>query len=569
MKGNKGTDGCMKEVYFKEIMIADMQNETARIQPFEKGLNVVTSVDNHMGKSSLLKSMYYTLGAEVDFDSVWDKQSKLYVATLSVMGREYRIARFMKRFAVFDGDTLLKITDSVTNGLAPLLGEIFDFSVYLPNKETGKVEMAPPAFTFMPYYIDQDKGWSGLYDSFASINQYKSTDRIKSLYYHLNIYTKNTVELMAKRDCLKESQETLKAENDRLNIILSALREETANLPPADTVSELEVQLEKPKKQIENLVKRIGTIRNEIQSSEATLHQHQYNLQVIREYISAKNSTAGNEDHKHHVCPNCGYIFDDEIFDLVRSNYGALNEDYMCQQIQLLIDSVSEKLDSEKKKYVDLSRQMKVEEKAFQAQKDEFDIYIRRRGLAASAMRFQKQLDRTTLEIQKIEEDLKEINKELRKLPNKKEVEEKYVEYVRLNIMALGAWNPSYEGKIHLLKPIKAQGTLENKIILAQFVAIFQTMEYFKTSATRFSFVVDSPRAKEASASSSKDILKMIAQMKMLPQVILATINYSEYKPEIEIPANIITLSEKGKLLREDDYTKKRDMIRGIHELLK
>lgn len=140
---------------------------------------------------------------------------------------------------------------------------------------------------------------------------------------------------------------------------------------------------------------------------------------------------------------------------------------------------------------------------------------------------------------------------------------------VRLNIMALGAWNPSYEGKIHLLKPIKAQGTLENKIILAQFVAIFQTMEYFKTSATRFSFVVDSPRAKEASASSSKDILKMIAQMKMLPQVILATINYSEYKPEIEIPANIITLSEKGKLLREDDYTKKRDMIRGIHELLK
>lgn len=371
------------------------------------------------------------------------------------------------------------------------------------------------------------------------------------------------------KNCLKESQETLKAENDRLNIILSALREETANLPPADTVSELEVQLEKPKKQIENLVKRIGTIRNEIQSSEATLHQHQYNLQVIREYISAKNSTAGNEDHKHHVCPNCGYIFDDEIFDLVRSNYGALNEDYMCQQIQLLIDSVSEKLDSEKKKYVDLSRQMKVEEKAFQAQKDEFDIYIRRRGLAASAMRFQKQLDRTTLEIQKIEEDLKEINKELRKLPNKKEVEEKYVEYVRLNIMALGAWNPSYEGKIHLLKPIKAQGTLENKIILAQFVAIFQTMEYFKTSATRFSFVVDSPRAKEASASSSKDILKMIAQMKMLPQVILATINYSEYKPEIEIPANIITLSEKGKLLREDDYTKKRDMIRGIHELLK
>ena len=159
-------------------MIADLQNKTARVQPFEKGLNVVTSIDNHVGKSSLLKSLYYTLGAEVDFDSVWDRQSKLYVVTLSVDETEYCIARFMKRFAVFEGKTLLKITDSVTQELAPLLGDIFDFSVYLPNKDTGKVEMAPPAFTFMPYYIDQDKGWSGLYDSFASITQYKSADRI-------------------------------------------------------------------------------------------------------------------------------------------------------------------------------------------------------------------------------------------------------------------------------------------------------------------------------------------------------------------------------------------------------
>ena len=171
----------MKEVYFKQIMIADLQNKTARVQPFEKGLNVVTSIDNHVGKSSLLKSLYYTLGAEVDFDSVWDRQSKLYVVTLSVDETEYCIARFIKRFAVFEGKTLLKITDSVTQELAPLLGDIFDFSVYLPNKDTGKVEMAPPAFTFMPYYIDQDKGWSGLYDSFASITQYKSADRIKSL----------------------------------------------------------------------------------------------------------------------------------------------------------------------------------------------------------------------------------------------------------------------------------------------------------------------------------------------------------------------------------------------------
>ena len=98
---------------------------------------------------------------------------------------------------------------------------------------------------------------------------------------------------------------------------------------------------------------------------------------------------------------------------------------------------------------------------------------------------------------------------------------------------------------------------------------LLQTMEYFKTSATRFSFVVDSPRAKEASISSSKDILKMISQMEMLPQIILATIDYSEYDSEIETPANIIVLTEKRKLLNESDYVKNQDTIMAISELLK
>ena len=134
--------------------------------------------------------------------------------------------------------------------------------------------------------------------------------------------------------------------------------------------------------------------------------------------------------------------------------------------------------------------------------------------------------------------------------------------------MTLDAWDPAYDNTIHLLKPIKAQGTLENKIILAQFVALFQTMDYFRSGATRFSFVVDSPRAKEASISSSKDILKMISGIKMLPQIILATIDYSEYENEIETPTKVVVLTEKRKLLNETDYLNNKEYIIALKELL-
>ena len=556
----------MKEVYFQSILIADLPKATARFQEFSKGLNIVTSVDNHVGKSSLLKALYYALGAEVDYDPVWDKNTKLYVATIHVDDDIYRIARFMKRFAVFHFDELILITDSVTKELSPLLGEIFDFAVYLPNKDSAKVEMAPPAFTFMPYYIDQDRGWNGLYDSFSAIEQYRKPDRIKSLYYHLNIYTKNTVELMAKRDQLKDRLEVLKQESERLQVILVALQNEMENLPPADNIQELEAHLEIPKERIRLLIDQVGTTRNAVQEWEIALNRHQQQLHIIQEHDTSKTSGG---IHKSRICPRCGYAFDEEIFNIVRTNYSAINEEYMCQQIQLIINSVEEKLIFAKEHYVALMAELKREEEAFRTEKDEFDLYVRQRGLRDSVRRFSEDLSKVRIENTEIVAEIKEIDKELRNLPNKKDVEEKYIEFVRINIMTLGAWNPAYEGNIKLLKPVKAQGTLENKIILAQFVGLFQTMEYFQSSATRFPFIVDSPRAKEASFTSSKDILKMISKLEMLPQVILATIDFQNFQDEIKTPTTTITLTERGKLLCDSDYSNNEDYIVAISELLK
>ena len=91
----------MNEMYFKSVLIADIGKHTARFQPFSKGFNVVTSKDNHVGKSSLLKALYYTMGAEVSYDQVWDKNSKLYIVTISVNDEDYRVARFQKNYAIF------------------------------------------------------------------------------------------------------------------------------------------------------------------------------------------------------------------------------------------------------------------------------------------------------------------------------------------------------------------------------------------------------------------------------------------------------------------------------------
>ena len=559
----------MKEMYFDNILIADIVEKTAHFHKFEKGVNVVTSQDNHVGKSSLLKSLYFAMGAEVDFDNVWNKNTKLYVVEFYIDEIKFRVARWQKAFALFRETELILTTKSVSRGLAREFEKIFSFAVYMANKKTNKIELAPPAFTFMPYYIDQDRGWSGLYESFSNIGQYKKPDRIKSLYYHLGIYTRSTVELMAKIDTLKDKIEQLKAEEEKLRITIESLYGEIQNLVPADSIEELERNLIIPKEWIVLLVSRIGETRNKIQSLETALYQHEHQLEVIQEYRKIKDGVSVCEDRdKIHICPKCGYSFDEEIYSIVRSNYNLQNEDYMYKQIEQIISSIASELEKYKENYVSLMGELKQQEQAYDEKQDSYEVYLRQRGLQDSIKHFTEQLGENVHEQEGHVKEIKEINKELRKLPNKKEVEKNYIENVRLNIIKLDAWNSAYEGNIKLLKPIKAQGTLENKIILAQMIGLFQTMQYFKTNTILFPLVVDSPRAKEASHTSSKDILNLIFEMDNLPQVILATMDYSDFENEMKISAKVIVFSKKRKLLNGDTYREYQNTIEELQELL-
>ena len=559
----------MNEMYFKSILIADIQTRTARFQELKKGINVITSTDNHVGKSSLLKSLYYALGAEVEYDTVWDVSTKLYVVKVSINEKDYTVVRFQKNFAVFEEKKLVLLTNSVSRDLAKLYEEIFSFSIYLPNKRTNKTELAPPVFSFMPYYIDQDRGWNGLYNSFLNLDQYKKNEREKSLYFHLDIYNKHRIEILAEKDRLKSEIEDLKDKEVKIKITIDALSQEVQNLIPAETMDELENNLQIPKEKIAALVSHIGEVRNRVQELETTLQLHEYQLSVIREYHEIKQNSNLPQYDSLHECPRCGYIFDDELYNMVRLNYNISNEDYMCQQIQLIINSINEELDEYKKKYVNMMNELEIMEKSFDDSQNSYDIYVKQRGLQKSMKNFTAQLGENNYEQSQRTEKIKKLDKELRKVPNKKEIEKKYVEYVRLNISKLGAWDAAYEGNIKLTKPIKAQGTLESKIILAQFVGLFQTIDDFKSKSIRFPFVVDSPRAKEASFASSKDIIKMICDINFLPQIILATMDFQDFENGVEAKYYKTILTEKRSLLNSATYIQYEAKIEQFLELLK
>ncbi len=120
-----------------------------------------------------------------------------------------------------------------------------------------------------------------------------------------------------------------------------------------------------------------------------------------------------------------------------------------------------------------------------------------------------------------------------------------------------------------LLKPLKGQGTLNNKIILSQVIALFQTMDYMQIQSNNFPFVIDSPRGNEASYLSSKEILKLIFGINSITQIILVTIDFSDYEDSIDYKGtiNIVKLERQYGLLTEDAYKEHLEEIETLQNL--
>ena len=93
-------------------------------------------------------------------------------------------------------------------------------------------------------------------------------------------------------------------------------------------------------------------------------------------------------------------------------------------------------------------------------------------------------------------------------------------------------------------------------------------MKNFQINTITLPFVIDSPRAKEASKASSEDILKLIFELEGLPQVILATMDFEEFDKEIKRRATVSTLSKKRNLLDEKTYGMYMTEIEDMFELL-
>ena len=161
----------MKGLQFQRLVLLSDSKRTANQFTFPKRFNLVTGNDNSIGKSTLVKSLFWAIGCARHFDSDWKSNDVKTILYFTVNQNKYIVSRYADGiYFGAEGSSLTKYS-KITGQFAEDFAKVVGFDLKLANRTEG-IDCPPPAFYFLPFYIDQKKSWDEPWNGFEGLGQY-------------------------------------------------------------------------------------------------------------------------------------------------------------------------------------------------------------------------------------------------------------------------------------------------------------------------------------------------------------------------------------------------------------
>ena len=142
-----------------DFYIYDFCQDKAGHFIFSPQANIIVSKDSKVGKSCLLKSLFYTLGLDLhnSFAQGWHLEELVFKVKYEHKGKKGYIIRSKNIFYVDDKSSPLD-EKSYSRWLLQLL----DLNIKLPTKNSDQLHTPYASAVLAPFYIDQDSSWKGV-----------------------------------------------------------------------------------------------------------------------------------------------------------------------------------------------------------------------------------------------------------------------------------------------------------------------------------------------------------------------------------------------------------------------
>lgn len=330
----------MERLKFTQLLMISKQNRLSNLFQFSPNKNLITAENNGCGKSTLLKSLLWSFGCEPRVDSVWESQNVSCLIDFTIGDTQHQIYRDGNHIYYFSENYMGMPTafhfDKITGKYAEFFASLVGFDLLLLS-QNDVLEVPPPAFYFLPYYIDQEKDWNDIWKGLDKLGQYARWQR-DFVQYHIGYTSKEYFELKQKILDLKNLEEQSKskikqltdAENTVKQIIPShsfVIDEEQLSNLENELTQDLDSLLRNEEEWVRNLSlsqankhfldKQLDVINKAIQDFEKD-----YIYIYATEYLENKIN-----------CPTCGTIHDNSLVN--RASFLEQKNTLMREKIYL------------------------------------------------------------------------------------------------------------------------------------------------------------------------------------------------------------------------------------------
>ncbi|MFD1217744.1 AAA family ATPase [Microbulbifer celer] len=545
------------QLLIKQLTILSMPEKSAKTVTFHPQRNLITG-ENDVGKSTIIKSIYHSLGADVHFDNVWEKTDAISLLTFSYGGSDYKILRSRGHFGLFDErGTLLQSFDSVIKGLSPYLSKLFNSKLKLKQSKTNQRIPASPAIQFLPFYIDQDKSWSKPWNSFEGLGVFTSFKR--DLINFITGIRPNEYFLLSERiDQLSASLTTLRDESG----VLSSAKKAVEKYIPKAT---FDIDIKAFKRDVDKLIVKLEGLKNKENDYRKNLIKLKNKEAFIDNEIMlvSKSIREIDKDYEHSLndldgeitCPTCNATYENSMV----SRFGLLEDIDTCRS--LLADYLEDKK-KVVKEVVKLESHLtlqgaKVREinNLLNEKKGKVRLKDLIRNESSKQVKeiFSRSQSGYISQIAEIEGEKSGLEDDRSKLNNKDRKEliiNKFNTFIDLFLLKLNVHTLNSDGFSDIPLSVRSQGSDTPRALLAYYYAILFTSREF-TSLPLFPLVVDSPNQQDQDAQNRYKIIKFIFENTPNDyQLILGTVDLHG----VEYDGLTISPSTKLKLLDRDEF---------------
>lgn len=445
-------------------------------QTFKRNINLIVGVKDS-GKTTLVRSMLYTLGCDVKgFDFIDKYPSNIYIIDFNIDDDKFILIR--KRIKDGRGKNFFKIiknnieifTFFDTSNYKEFLNKIMKIEVVTRGKDKTETTLYPNHI-FLPFYTDQDNSWqnylSGTFNGIVFIDNYKKvileyfTGARPNEYYGLQLEKTNLVNQLDDSNALIKSKELIIKENiNNIKIIEN-------------------IDVEDFKKQYDFFLKMYDNILNSEHELKKELNEKIYKKNSYLDIRSKVTQSIDSfiESELTNTCPNCEQIIHnimEDNYKLYQAKENLINErdklNMYLKDIESEISITLKELNNLKEEDKSLKSKLDTTAKLVNLN-DRADSY----ALNRVNSKLENEIDKLRIERDKKNESLEITKKELSEL-NKYDVSTKYQELMISSFIELGvpfSYNNYYTSNLESVK-ISLSGATKVQAYIAQYLSIYQ-----------------------------------------------------------------------------------------------